>query len=124
MANGIRSMATFIYGSILVAVGVTVALTDGTGLEFGPTASVAALTVAVVVLLAALLSSRAKANPAGRVDPPEVKTESDQEADLDLWSDLGLGQDLEPDLVAESDPEESGESEAPSESLPEPEPRK
>ncbi|MCP5031515.1 MAG: hypothetical protein GY939_06885, partial [Actinomycetia bacterium] len=54
MASGIRSVPTFIYGSILVAVGVTAALADGTGLEFGPTASVAALIVAVVVLVVAV----------------------------------------------------------------------
>ncbi len=76
-------MSTFTYGAILVGVGATVALADGTELDFGPTASVAALTVAVVVLVAGVLSTRAKADPGDPGDPQESTTGTDPQDDLD-----------------------------------------
>ncbi len=90
-------MSTFTYGAILVGVGATVALADGTELDFGPTASVAALTVAVVVLVAGVFSTRAKVDPVDPVDPPESTSGTDLQEDLDL------------------DPEEPDESETSSE---------
>lgn len=77
MDRGIRSMATFTFGVVVVAIGLTAAVADGTDLGWASTASVAALGAAVVILVAAVMAPRIDGNRGrGQSAPPGPKPES------------------------------------------------
>jgi hypothetical protein len=108
-------MSTFIFGVIMVAIGLTAALADGTDLRWASTASVAALGAAVVILVAALMAPRIEQSrgPSSRPRAPVVSSPAEGPVDDDgsLGGDpIGAGGSPADDVVP-SEPE-SGEGDS------------
>ncbi len=70
MNRGIRSLTTFAVGLVLVAIGASVAVSTLFDLRFGQAASVAALALGVVLLIAVLVAPAYRADDDGTPPSP------------------------------------------------------